>query len=332
VGYFFHQDPVNYLNSINGENFDSIALDLFRHQYAHNEVYRDFTDALGVQPQSVTDVRSIPFLPVSFFKTHDVITAKPGERDNIVFTSSSTTSDVPARHIVNDIALYNANLLYGFRQFYGDPADYAFLGLLPSYLQRGGSSLVYMVQKLMECSDSDMNGFYLDEHEELFNVLNKLEADGRKYMLIGVTFGLLDFAERYQMKLSNGIVMETGGMKGRRREMTREEVHAILKDRLGINRVHSEYGMTELLSQAYAKQDGIFNTSSTMKVLVRDQNDPLELHAIGTGNLNIIDLANVHSCAFIATDDIGRIYDDGSFEVMGRSDNSALRGCNLMVV
>lgn len=332
MGYFFHQGPVNYLNSINGENFDSIALELFRHQYAYNEVYRGFTDALGVQPYSVTDVRSIPFLPVSFFKTHDIITGGQRERDNIVFTSSSTTSDVPARHIVNDIALYDANLLYGFRQFYGDPEEYVFLGLLPSYLQRGGSSLVYMVQKLMECSNSNMNGFYLDEHEELFNILNRLEADGRKYMLIGVTFGLLDYAERYQMKLGNGIVMETGGMKGRRREMTREEVHTILKDRLGVNHVHSEYGMTELLSQAYAKQDGIFNSSSTMKVLVRDQNDPLELYVRGTGNLNIIDLANVHSCAFVATDDIGRIYDDGSFEVMGRSDNSALRGCNLMVV
>lgn len=332
MGYIFHRGPVNYLNSINGENFDSIALEVFRHQYIHNSIYRSFTDALGVKPQSVADVCSIPFMPVSFFKTHDIITGELREQDNIVFTSSSTTSDVPARHIVNDIALYDANLLYGFRQFYGDPADYVFLGLLPSYLQRGGSSLVYMVQKLMECSNSNENGFYLDEHEALFNVLNRLEADGRKYILIGVTFGLLDFAERYQMKLSNGIVMETGGMKGRRRELTRAEVHNVLKERLGVTLVHSEYGMTELLSQAYAEKDGIFNTSTTMKVLVRDQNDPLELRRSGTGNLNIIDLANLHSCAFIATDDIGRIYDNGSFEVLGRSDNSVLRGCNLMVV
>lgn len=331
MGYFFHQAPVNYLNSINGENFDSIALKLFRYQYAHNEVYRSFTDALGIKPQSLTDVLSIPFLPVSFFKTHDVVAGEAGENCT-VFRSSTTTSDIPARHIIKDIELYNASLLHGFRQFYGEPSEYVFLGLLPSYLQREGASLVYMVQKLMECSNSEMNGFYLDDHEQLYNVLSLLEATGQKYMLIGVTFGLLDFAERYQLELVNGVVMETGGMKGRRKEMTREEVHNILKERLGVTQVHSEYGMTELLSQAYAEKDGIFNTTSTMKVLVRDQNDPLELHRVGTGNLNIIDLANVHSCAFIATDDIGRIYDDGSFEVMGRSDNSALRGCNLMVV
>lgn len=331
MGYFFHREPVNYLNSIDRGNFDSIALELFRLQYARNKVYKSFVDALSVRPEDVQDVTCIPFLPVSFFKSHDVVTGDkaPGAT---VFYSSATTSDTPSRHIVNDIALYDANLLKGFRQFYGNPQEYVFLGLLPSYLQRNGSSLVYMVQKLMEHSGKEMNGFYLDEHEQLYNVLNSLEAVGQKYLLVGVTFGLLDFAERYSMKLQNGIVMETGGMKGRRQEMTRGEVHETLKKSLGVQRVHSEYGMTELLSQAYAVQDGIFQPSSTMKLLVREQNDPLELNSAGTGNLNIIDLANLHSCAFIATDDIGTVYEDGSFEVLGRTDHSALRGCNLMVV
>lgn len=331
MGYFFHQGAVNYLNSINDENFDATALELFRYQYTNNKVYRSFVDALSVNVDEVQDILSIPFLPVSFFKSHDIVTEEaPG--DHVVFLSSTTTSDIPARHIVQDMALYDAALLQGFRQFYGEPSEYAFLALLPSYLQREGASLVYMAQKLMEHSSNPLNGFYLDEHELLFDVLNKLESLGGKYVLIGVTFGLLDFVEKYKLQLKNGIVMETGGMKGRRKEMTREEVHVILKERLGITNIHSEYGMTELLSQAYAERDGVFNAASTMKVLVRDQNDPLELQGTGTGNLNIIDLANVYSCAFIATDDIGRIYNDGSFEVLGRSDNSALRGCNLMVV
>lgn len=331
MGYFFHQEPVNYLNSINGENFDSIALELFRYQYAHNTVYQSFTDALNILPNDVQDITAIPFLPVSFFKSHDVVTGDihPGAT---VFRSSTTTSEVPARHIVKDTGLYDANLFMGFRRFYGEPSEYVFLALLPSYLQREGASLVYMAQRLMDSSGKEMNGFYLDEHEQLYNVLNRLETTGQKYILIGVTFGLLDFAERYNMKLTNGVVMETGGMKGRRREMTRAEVHEILKQRLGVTHVHSEYGMTELLSQAYAEREGIFYPSPTMKLLVRDQNDPLELHRAGTGNLNVIDLANIHSCAFIATDDIGSIYDDGGFEVLGRTDHSALRGCNLMVV
>lgn len=331
MGYFFHQGPVNYLNNINANNFDAIALELFRYQYEHNWVYKRFVDALSIDPANITDILSIPFLPVSFFKSHDIVTGEKGD-NNVVFLSSTTTSEIPARHIVKDMVLYDTALLQGFTQFYGDPSEYIFLALLPSYLQREGASLVYMVQKLMAHSGSPLNGFYLDEHEHLYGLLNELEATGKKYVLIGVTFGLLDFAEKYMMNLKNAVVMETGGMKGRRKEMTREEVHTILKERLGVVNVHSEYGMTELLSQAYARQNGIFSTSSTMKLLVRDQNDPLELNLTGIGNLNIIDLANVHSCAFIATDDIGRIYDDGSFEVLGRSDNSALRGCNLMVV
>ncbi|HEY9177574.1 MAG TPA: acyl transferase, partial [Flavipsychrobacter sp.] len=268
MGYFFHQEPVNYLNSINGGNFDSIALELFRHQYAHNIVYRDFTDALNISPGDVQDITAIPFLPVSFFKTHDVIIGDIPPAAT-VFRSSTTTSEVPARHIVKDIGLYDANLFTGFRQFYGESSEYVFLALLPSYLQREGASLVYMVQRLMDSSGREMNGFYLDEHEQLYNALNKLEAAGQKYILVGVTFGLLDFAERYSMALHNGIVMETGGMKGRRREMTRVEVHDILKNRLGVSHVHSEYGMTELLSQAYAERDGLFYPSPTLKVLVR---------------------------------------------------------------
>lgn len=331
MGYFFHQEPVNYLNGINTGNFDSIALELFRCQYAENDVYRSFVDALAVVPQDVERIVDIPFLPVAFFKSHDVVTGGYGA-NSLVFESSTTTSDTPARHIVKDAGLYEASLLQCFRQFYGEPADYTILALLPSYLQREGASLVYMAEKLMEHSGHQLNGFYLDEHRELYDALTRLEQGGQKAVLIGVTFALLDFAEQYSMKLEHTIVMETGGMKGRRKEMTRDEVHGILKSRLGLNQVHSEYGMTELLSQAYAQQDGIFSPAGTMKVLVRDLNDPLEVSHSGAGNLNIIDLANVHSCAFIATDDIGRIYEDGNFEVLGRADHSALRGCNLMVV
>ncbi len=331
MGYFFHQQPVNYIKGINGDNFDSIALELFRYQYEYNHVYRSFVNALSVRPEAVTDIMAIPFLPVSFFKSHDIITGNIVEPATI-FKSSTTTTDVPSRHIVKDMELYNESLLKGFTQFYGSPADYTFLALLPSYLQREGASLVYMAEQLMKHSGQPLNGFYLDEHEQLFSVLTQLENAGRKYLLIGVTFALLDFAEEYNLKLKHGIVMETGGMKGRRKEMTRTEVHEILKDRLGVANVHSEYGMTELLSQAYARQGGIFHPSTTMKLLVRDQNDPLELNRTGTGHLNIIDLVNIHSCTFIATDDVGRIYNDGSFEVLGRADHSALRGCNLMVV
>ena len=331
MGYIFHQEPIKYLNSINAGNFNDIALELFMHQYEHNDIYGSFVRALGVAPATVADITAIPFMPVSFFKTHKVITGEVAD-NALVFSSSTTTSDIPGRHYVKDSVLYDQSLIRGFREFYGAPEEYAILALLPSYLQREGASLVYMAEQLMKASGNKANGFYLDEHEQLYNLLQQLEADGQPTILIGVTFALLDFAEVYRMQLKNVYVMETGGMKGRRKEMTREEVHNILMDRLGVRSVHSEYGMTELLSQAYATKNGLFRASGTMKVLVRDMNDPLEVKRKGSGCLDIIDLANVYSCAFIATDDMGRIYEDGSFEVLGRLDHSALRGCNLMVL
>lgn len=331
MGYIFHQEPIKYLDSINEASFDDIALALFGYQYKHNIVYKSFVDAMHINPEQVTDITAIPFMPVSFYKTHKVVTGHVAD-DALVFSSSSTSSDIPGKHYVKDAELYNYSLLKGFKERYGAPEQYAILALLPSYLQREGASLVYMAEELMKAGGHKLNGFYLDDHERLFNVLQELEANAQPTILIGVTFALLDFAETYTMQLNNVQVMETGGMKGRRKELTRKEVHRILKNKLGVGAVHSEYGMTELLSQAYAVRDGLFSASATMKVLVRDMNDPLDVQKTGSGCLNIIDLANVHSCAFIATDDMGRIYTDGSFEVLGRADHSALRGCNLMVL
>lgn len=331
MGYIFKLEPAKYLNSLNADNFDREALALFRYQYTHNNIYRNFTDALNIVPDSVKKIEDIPFLPVSFYKTHQVVCGAVHDTDT-VFSSSSTTADIPGKHYVRDVNLYIETCLKGFEQYYGAVQDYSIVALLPSYLQRQGASLVYMVERFMESSRHELNGFYLDEYAQLNKVLQELEAKGQKTLLIGVTFALLDFAEAYSMQLKHTIVMETGGMKGRRKELTRAEVHSYLKLQLGVKEVHSEYGMTELLSQAYALRDGVFRTTDTMKVLVRDMNDPLEVKQVGSGCINIIDMANVHSCAFIATDDIGKIAADGSFEVLGRADNSALRGCNLMVL
>lgn len=331
MGYIFQLEPAKYIEQITPDVFDEVALSLFRHQYDNNSIYKQYVDALNVSPTHVASIESIPYLPVSFYKTHEVVCGAAKDAQ-IVFSSSSTTADIPGKHYVKNLELYIQACMHGFKSFYGNIEDYAIVALLPSYLQREGASLVYMVERFMEHSQHPLNGFYLDEYAQLNTVLKQLEAKGQKTLLIGVTFALLDFAEAHPMQLKHTIVMETGGMKGRRKELTREEVHEFLKKQLGIDNVHSEYGMTELLSQAYALKDGMFRTSATMKVLARDINDPFELHPTGTGCLNIIDLANVHSCAFIATDDITRIHNDGSFEVLGRADHSALRGCNLMVL
>ena len=304
--------------AVNAINFDDIALAAFRYQYEHNEIYNAFTKALHIDPEQVKSIEQIPFLPISFFKTHRVATGN-GQEAAHIFESSGTTGEIPSKHYVHDGEIYERSLLSGFEAFYGNPADYVIIALLPSYLERRNASLVQMAKVLMEKSGHPDCGFYLDEWEQLKEVLQRCEAKGQKVLLLGVTFALLDFAEHYPMQLEHTIVMETGGMKGRREEWTREQVH-------------SEYGMTELLSQAYAKTDGIFSPTATMKVLVRDINDPLEVNAHGTGCLNIIDLANIYSCCFIATEDIGRLSPDGSFEVLGRMDHAALRGCSLMVI
>jgi hypothetical protein len=256
----------------------------------------------------------------------------PGREAQLVFESSGTTGEQVSRHYVTDAALYEAALLQGFRQFYAEPSQYVILALLPSYLERKNASLVHMASVLMKESGHAENGFYLDEPEKLAANLRLLEARGQATILLGVTFALLDFAERFPIELRHTVIMETGGMKGRRKEMTRAEVHDFLKKSVKVSDVHSEYGMTELLSQAYSQGNGIFRPSATMKVLVRDVNDPLDVRERGTGALNIIDLANVNSCSFLATEDIGNIYEEGGFEVLGRMDNAMLRGCNLLVI
>lgn len=318
-------------------NFEDLSLEVFHYQYERNLIYHEYCKALHIEQYTVEKFNQIPFLPISFFKTHVVTTDNPDETNNgatheLLFESSGTTGETPSKHYIPDAGIYERSLVNGFKQFYGSPQQYAILALLPSYLERKNASLVHMAKTLMGRSGHPDNGFYINEWEQLHQVLQRLERNGQKTLLLGVTFALLDFAEAYPMPLHHTIVMETGGMKGRREEMTRNEVHAILKKQFQVPQIHSEYGMTELLSQAYAQADGIFSCTNTMKALVRDINDPLEVNETGTGCLNITDLANIHSCSFIATDDIGNISQDGTFEVLGRMDHSALRGCSLMAV
>jgi len=314
----------------NEKSFMPLALEVFRFQYAENPVYRAYADALGIDMYSVSALTQIPFLPISFFKNRKVVTTR--FEPEAVFRSSGTTGMITSHHHVKNLGLYRESFTAAFASFYGSPKDHCIIGLLPSYLERMDSSLVYMVKCLIEESGDPKSGFYLDEYERLQQVLKEREQAGQKTLLIGVTFALLDFAERFPLKMEHTIVMETGGMKGRREELVRHEVHEILKKQFQLETIHSEYGMTELLSQAYSKNEGIFNSPPWMKVLVRDDEDPLSVRAEGNGVLNIIDLANIYSCSFIATDDAGKLYADGSFEVLGRVDGSDLRGCSLLTV
>ncbi|HTR31016.1 MAG TPA: hypothetical protein VMH27_17215 [Puia sp.] len=321
--------PPASLFDLDPADFADRAINLFRFQYAHNRLYREFADSLGVRPASVTRIAEIPFLPVNFFKTHPVRT---GEFvPDIVFESSGTTGVVTSRHLVRDLSLYRESLMTGFRRFYGPAGDWCIIGLLPAYLERSHSSLVFMANELITASGHPDSGFYLYEHAALASVLGRLEKAGQKTLLIGVTFALLDFAERYPLTLEHTVVMETGGMKGRRTEITREELHAVLRERLGVPLVHAEYGMTELLSQAYSPGDGVFRCPPWMKVVIRSEDDPLEVRASGEGLINVVDLANIWSCAFIATEDVGVLRMDGGFAVAGRVDHSDIRGCSLMV-
>jgi hypothetical protein len=311
-------------------DFNSTALELFKYQYLENGLYRNFSDQFQKTPETTKELKQIPFLPVSFFKTEQV---KAGDFiPELIFESSGTTGTNPARHFVMQLGLYRESFVKGFEIFYGDISGYCVLGLLPGYLERTGSSLVWMVNEMIRISGHDESGFYLYDFENLHRVLLRLEKNKQRTLLIGVSFALLDFAEKFPMKLSHTIVMETGGMKGRREEITRVELHNLLREKLGVSMIHSEYGMTELLSQAYSSGVGIYKPVPWMKVLVRDEDDPLSLHEFGEGLLNIIDLANRDSCAFIATDDVVRIYENGNFEVLGRMDNSDIRGCSLLVV
>jgi len=310
--------------------FNEKAMRIFQYQYSNNRVYKTWNDILQVDIASISSLSNIPFLPISFFKTHKIVCSV--FQPEYIFESSGTTQSVTSRHYVKDAALYRKSFLNVFKIFYGDVKDWCIIGLLPSYLERKNSSLVVMVNELIHQSNHADNGFYLYELEKLKDVLLRLENNQQKTLLIGVSFALLDFAEQYPLQLKYTTVMETGGMKGRRKEITRQEMHSILCNNLGINKVHSEYGMTELLSQAYSKGDGIFYCPPWMKVFVRGEDDPLLIRETGRGVLNIIDLANIYSCSFIATDDVGTVYEDGSFEVIGRMDNSDVRGCSLMTV
>ena len=314
----------------NDRKFDELALEIFRYQSTANPVYAEYLKLLGKAPSSIRSHEEIPFLPVEFFRQHRVLSG--GKEPEVVFESSSTTSSESSKHFVHDLNLYRESFSRGFKRFYGDPGNYRILALLPSYLERQNSSLVYMADELIHISGHPESGFYLDNLEELAKIISEPGEEAKKTLLLGVSFALADLAEKFPLKLQNIIVMETGGMKGRRQEMTREELHGLLISRFSIESVHSEYGMTELLSQAYSKGDGIFHCPPWIKILIRDPYDPLSpLERDSSGGINIIDLANIHSCSFISTQDIGRLTEDGGFKVLGRFDNSDIRGCNLMV-
>lgn len=306
------------------------ALQTFGYQYQHNQVYQRFCTLLGRTPDKVRQLTDIPFLPIEFFKSEAVYCGN--ERPTTVFTSSGTTGSQTSRHYVKDLAVYQQSFRQGFADFYGNIEEYTVLALLPSYLERTGSSLITMVADLIERSASADSGFYLNEYDLLAEKLTSLDRSGRKVLLIGVSFALLDLVETHRFQLKNTIVMETGGMKGRRKELIREELHAILCEGFGVEHIHSEYGMTELLSQAYSAGSGLYESVRWLKVLIRDTNDALSYQRpLKTGGINLIDLANIHSCSFIATQDLGRLHPDGKFEVLGRFDNADIRGCNLLI-
>lgn len=325
-----HPDSINNIFSTDTADFDDRCLEMFSFQYHNNSIYRQWCDAIGRNTGNVDRIETIPFLPISFFKTHQVVTTE-FEAD-VVFQSSGTTATTLSRHYVKDERIYKQSFLQSFRQFYGDPSKYCIVALLPSYLERGGSSLVYMVDEVIKQSKHPGSGFYLHEHTALANKLLELEGSQQQTILFGVTYALLDFAESFPMQLDHTTIIETGGMKGRKKEMTRWEVHEILKRQFKGKAIHSEYSMTELLSQAYSAGEGRFFTPYWMKILVRGEDDPFDVKQQGRGVINIIDLANVYSCCFIATDDAGILNNDGSFEVLGRVDNSDVRGCSLLVL
>lgn len=313
------------------QDFKSLALEIFNFQFENNPVYRSFCDLLYIHPSDVKAIEEIPFLPIQFFKSHEVLSAQSDVP--ITFTSSGTTGSTTSKHMVTDLDLYKTSFTKGFEHFYGPIENYVVLALLPSYLEREGSSLIYMVDAMIKQSNHPESGFYLNNLEDLKNQLIALDKKDTKVLLIGVSFALLDLIETFPFKLQNTIIMETGGMKGRRKELIRTELHKLLKDGFGVDTIHSEYGMTELLSQAYSKGDGIFNCPNWMRIVTRDTEDALSLQPFGkTGGINVIDLANINSCSFIATQDLGRVYKNGSFEVIGRFDHSDIRGCNLMVL
>lgn len=316
------------------QEFRRLVLDVFRFQATNNPIYGQYVQSLKIDIEAIEQIEQIPFLPVEFFKSFEIITNNQNTNNPQTFTSSGTTGQITSKHFVSDSSIYQKSYLKAFELFYGNITDYCILALLPSYLEREGSSLVYMADDLIKKSKHHKSGFYLHNYDELILTLQQLQDKKQKTILLGVTYALLDVVEQFPLFRggSNLIVMETGGMKGKRKEMIREELHSILCEGFGVKSIHSEYGMTELLSQAYSKGDGIFTTPPWMKILIRDTNDPFSYLPAGrTGGINIIDLANIYSCSFIATQDLGKTNPNSSFEVLGRFDNSDIRGCNLLV-
>ena len=315
--------------NVDHKNFDQIAFEVFKFQYKNNTVYKSYCDLLKKTPTNIKEISAIPFLPISFFKSHLVMCSKKYDK---VFCSSGTTNENLSKHYVSDIHIYRKSFLKNFIDNYGDPKEYVILGLLPNYMENENSSLIYMVNNLIELSMSNDSGFFLKEYDLIIEKMKNHCRENKKIILFGVSYALLDLTKNRNLNLENTIIIETGGMKGRRREMIKKELHETLKQRTGLKKIHSEFGMTELLSQAYSKGDGIFSCPNWMKVFVRDINDPNFLHKDNrSGGINIIDLANFNSCSFIATEDMGSIHKNGSFEIMGRIDHSDTRGCNLLV-
>jgi non-ribosomal peptide synthetase component F len=311
-------------------SFEALAFELFQLHAERNPLYRSFLQALGRSARDIHTVGDIPSLPIGLFRNHNVLLE--GLAPQVSFTSSGTTGSITSTHHVPFPALYESSFLTSFREVYGDPSEWRILALLPAYLERTGSSLVYMAEKLIAASGDPLSGTYLYRYDELADVLSRSELEGRMTLLLGVTFALLDLAEQHPIPLRHTIIMETGGMKGRRPELVREELHRVLKDAFKVPAIHSEYGMTELLSQAWSTGDGLYRCPPWMQVRIRDVNDPFTTLPTGrTGGIDVIDLANVASCPFISTQDLGRVHPDGSFEVLGRFDHSQVRGCNLMV-
>ena len=324
-------NPQDIFTISSHKQFEKIALKVFRFQYENNLVYQEFCDFLDTDVQKVKSLGQIPFLPIQFFKNHDVVSNYDAVQET--FTSSGTTGMITSKHLVTDTSLYEQSYRNAFSEFYGNIEDYAVLALLPSYLERSGSSLIYMIKDFIELSNNENSGFYLHNYDELIAKLIELDDAGQNVILIGVTYALLDLVEKQKFQLKNTIIMETGGMKGKRKEMIREELHEILCNGFGVQNIHSEYGMTELLSQAYSLGNGIFECPAWMQIHIRDTEDAMTYVNNGkTGGINVIDLANINSCSFIATQDLGKKYPNNSFEVLGRFDNSDIRGCNLMVM
>jgi hypothetical protein len=312
----------------NEKEFTRIALEIFQYQYLTNTVYKAYCEAIHRSPETVLELQQIPFLPIRFFKTHEIISGT--FTPQAIFESSGTTGFTTSRHLVRDVSVYEKSFFNCFENFYGKPEELCVVGLLPSYLERVGSSLVYMVDSLIKQSRHPLSGFYLYNHQKLKETLVQLEAQGQKTILFGVSYALLDFAEAFPFRLKHTTIIETGGMKGRKKEITKAALYAELQKAFSLAEVHSEYGMTELLSQAYAV-NGFYKPPPWMKVLLRDATDPFSFSE-RTGVINVIDLANIYSCSFIATDDLGRLHTDGSFEVLGRIDNSDIRGCSQLVL